>query len=516
MRLVFAIGCVLILVSSVSAVAKSDNGIDITLQRRDSVTDKLIVTSEKIDPARTALVMVDMWDRHWCRTYTERVANLTPRMNKILDAARKLGIQVVHAPSDVVEVYKDYPQRKAMIAIPDSPPSKEIKFSPPAHPVGKDCCECGPTQPCKTNSFGRWSRQQKDLKIAEGDLIGDCNNERELLSLCKHRGIDTLIYTGVASNMCVIGRQFGMINMKRHGLKTIFVSDLVQAITANGIDPADKTPDSNFTPAKGSAVIQRYLERHIAPSFENRQLISAAGMDPHSGDKRPHVVFVMAEQEYESEKTLPAFAKGELEEDFRCTFLLATANTGAGRNDVPGLDALYDADLLVLSMRRRALSVTQMDHLERFIRSGKPLVAIRVSIVPFQVKPEDRPDGHVSWHDFDQEVLGCHYRGYDKRSRETGCDVSIVNAAKGHAILRGIEVDSFHSKSWLYKLEPLAKSTTLLLQGRWSRDRPAEPVAFTNTYNGARVFYTSLGHPDDFKNESFRRLLANSIAWALK
>ena len=59
-----------------------------------------------------------MWDRHWCTTYTERVGNLVPRMNRTLAAARKLGIPVVHAPSDVVEFYQDYPQRKAMQAVP--------------------------------------------------------------------------------------------------------------------------------------------------------------------------------------------------------------------------------------------------------------------------------------------------------------------------------------------------------------------------------------------------------------
>ncbi|MHC4478854.1 MAG: ThuA domain-containing protein [Planctomycetota bacterium] len=315
--------------------------------------------------------------------------------------------------------------------------------------------------------------------------------------------------------MCVLYRQFGMINIKGYGFKMIFISDLVQAITANGLDPATKKPDWNFTPAKGSAIIQRYLEQHIASSFESRQLINAAGLNPTAGDKRPHIVFVLAEKEYESDATLPAFAAARLGKDLRCTFCFAKADKGQGRNDVPGLDALYDADLLVLSMRRRALPVTQMDHLERYIRSGKPIVGIRVSIVPFQVKPADRPDGHVLWHDFDQQVLGCHYRGYDRGSRQTGCDVWAADAAKNHPILRDIDPKGSHSTSWIYKLEPLAESTTLLMEGRWAEDEPVQPVAFTNTYNGARVFFTSLGHPDDFQNESFRRLLLNGVYWAL-
>ncbi|MHC4638549.1 MAG: ThuA domain-containing protein [Planctomycetota bacterium] len=494
----------------------ANNGIELNLQRRDPAEGTLIIDKKRVDPAKTAIVVIDMWDRHWCRTYTARVGNLVPRMNKTLDAARKLGIQVVFAPSDVADFYKDYPQRKSMQAIAAYAPPEKVAFNPPPEPKGKDCCECGPAQPCRSKSFGRWSRQHPDLKITEGDLLGDCNNERELLNFCRHQGIDTLIYMGVASNMCVLHRQFGMLNMGRYGFKMMFVSDLVQAITANGLDPGAKTPDWNFTPAKGSALVQRYLEKHIASSFESRQLITAAGMDRFAGDKRPHVVFVLAEQEYKSEETLPSFAKSYLEKDFRCTFLFARANKGEGRNDVPSLDALYDADLLILSMRRRALPVVQMDHLERYIRSGKPIIGIRVSIVPFQVKPEERPDGHVIWHDFDREVLGCQYAGYDMRSRKTGCDVWIAKNARMHPILNGIDPDGFHSTSWIYKLNPLAEGTTLLMEGRWSENERTEPVAFTNTFCGGRVFFTSLGHPDDFGNELFCKLLVNGVYWALK
>jgi len=166
-------------------------------------------------------------------------------------------------------------------------------------------------------------------------------------------------------------------------------------------------------------------------------------------------------------------------------------------------------------MRRRTLPVVQMDHLEHYIRSGKPIVAIRVSIVPFQVNPDQRPDGHVIWNDFDKEVLGCNYQGYDPASRETGSDVWVVDEAKEHPIIYGIDPSGFHSTSWLYKLNPLSDSTTLLTKGGWSEDQPEEPVTFTNTYEGGRIFYTSLGHPDDFEDDFFCKMLANAIYWAV-
>jgi hypothetical protein len=89
-------------------------------------------------------------------------------------------------------------------------------------------------------------------------------------------------------------------------------------------------------------------------------------------------------------------------------------------------------------------------------------------------------------------------------------------AGKTHRILTGVSVNNLSSAGSLYKVSPLEKDTTVLLVGTIP-NQPAEPIAWTHSYgpNQARVFYTSLGHPDDFKNTEFRRLLSNGIAWAL-
>ena len=176
-----------------------------------------------------------------------------------------------------------------------------------------------------------------------------------------------------------------------------------------------------------------------------------------------------------------------------------------------------EADLVVLSVRRRFPPVAQIDSLQRYIRSGKPLVAIRTSCVPFaESSGLRRPGpGHAVWQRFDQEVLGCNYQGYDPESRKTGCSVRMVPEAADHPILKGIEPAGFHSRSWLYRMRPLAEAVQPLLIGRWSEAAPPEPVAWTHTYHGGRIFYTSLGHPDDFQVPQFNRLLRNAIYWAL-
>lgn len=479
--------------------------LSVTAQTRDAAGHK-VRQKVALDPARTAIVVIDMWDRHWCATFTMRVGNLVPRMNRVMDAARKLGIQVVFAPSDVVEFYRDAPQRQAMLAIPQHPEPKTLGFNPPPPPGPTDFCECGPDEPCKDKSK-TWTRQHPALEIMPEDLIGDANNARELLNLCAERKIDTLLYAGVASNMCVLYRSMGLRNMKDHGLRTMVIADLVEAITSNGLD-ANKKLDRNMTPAGGSARVQRYIEQFVAPTIESRDLLDAAGMRP---DRRPHIVFLSAESEYDSRQTLPEFSL-RLANRYRITHLAATGKEGSGADDIPGLEALDYADLLVLFARRRALPVAQMDHLERFIRSGRPLIVLRTSTAAFQ--PAKAAPGHVIWERFDQEVLGCNYQGYNPKSRRTGCDVWCVPEAAGHPILKGV-APRWHSTSWLYRVRPLAPGTTVLVMGRWSTEDPDEPIAWINTYAGAKVFFTMLGHPDDFRCEPFVRLLHNAIHWAL-
>src|SRR5688572_12554323 len=68
-----------------------------------------------IDPRGTAIIICDMWDQHWCKGATERVAEMAPRMNEVVTAARKRGMFIVHAPSETMDFYKDTPQRKRAI-----------------------------------------------------------------------------------------------------------------------------------------------------------------------------------------------------------------------------------------------------------------------------------------------------------------------------------------------------------------------------------------------------------------
>jgi hypothetical protein len=122
--------------------------------------------------------------------------------------------------------------------------------------------------------------------------------------------------------------------------------------------------------------------------------------------------------------------------------------------------------------------------------------------------------GHASWPGFDAEVLGGNYTGHHGAGPQT--QLAAANEAADHPILRGVPLDELLGNGSLYRTSPLAESAKPLLIGS-IEGHPSEPVAWTNLAGDkqARVFYTSLGHEEDFANPVFRKLLVNALFWAL-
>lgn len=226
----------------------------------------------------TAMVIIDLWDRHWCVSATQGVASLVPGLNRFLEAARRLDVPVIFAPSDVVEFYQEYPQRQAVLAIPPAPQPEPKPFDPPLPPWGiTGGCECGPERPCATRMV--WTRQHPDLYIAPQDLIVNCNDNRELWAVCQSRRLTHLIYAGVHANMCVSYTRSSSIRpMIRLGLECLLVRDLTAAITGNGYDPDRGVLDPELTPAEGTRRVVRHLERYFCPTIHSRDFLAAAGI----------------------------------------------------------------------------------------------------------------------------------------------------------------------------------------------------------------------------------------------
>jgi type 1 glutamine amidotransferase len=151
-----------------------------------------------------------------------------------------------------------------------------------------------------------------------------------------------------------------------------------------------------------------------------------------------------------------------------------------------------------------------MKHLREFLDRGGPLIGLRTASHAFDSRGA-APKGRDEWPRFDADVLGGNYRGH--YAAGPVATIAAVAGATDHPILKGVELPLLSNGS-LYRPSPLAAGVQLLLLGTIP-DQPPEPVAWTNRYKNSRVFYTSLGHPDDFKSPEFRKLLINAVFWAM-
>ncbi len=236
--------------------------------------------------------------------------------------------------------------------------------------------------------------------------------------------------------------------------------------------------------------------------------------------KRPHIVFVSGDHEYGSESTFPILA-AELETHYgmRTTVLKSFPDENAEEN-IPGLEALANADVAVFFLRWRRLPAEQIEHIRKYLNSGKPVVAFRTTTHAFNY-----PKGHPMeiWNSFAPAYLGAPPgwgNGHYHYGHKSSTDVRIVAGAESDPILTGV-APSFHVRSWLYHVLPNfpPADAKQLLIGRSvdseKKDPVENPVAWTwrNKAN-AKVFVTTLGHPEDFQVESFQRLVINGIHWA--
>ena len=454
---------------------------------------------------KTAIVICDMWNDHYCRNSARRVAEMAPRMNETIAAARKKGVLIIHCPSGCMKVYEDTPQRKLARQAPrvkTKIPLESWCFLSPSNespmPVMTD-------QPCDDKLPIReakrfYEKQIDTLEIAEGDAITD---SAEAYYLMKQRGIENVIIMGVHTNMCVLGRPFGIRQMVAQGQNVVLVRDLTDTM----YNPEEAPFVNHFT---GNDLVFEHIERHWCPTITSGDIRGDGKNFRFPGDKRKHLVVVMAEKEYKTDQTLPGFVLSELGKDFKISHVFADPKN---RGELPGVEVVAEADIILLSVRRRNLPKAQLDLFRKHIAAGKPLVGIRTASHPFHQNKDGAPKGLDEWRDFDPAVLGGSYHGHHGSKLTTFA--RIESGAAEHSILKGITNRQFQTFGSLYQVRPLAKTTTVLMTGNARGVKEREPVAWTNQGPaGNRIFYTSLGHPYDFTITPFRVMLRNAVYWA--
>jgi len=462
------------------------------------------------NPSETAIIICDMWNQHWCKGATSRVAELAPWMNEIVSKARDMGIMIIHSPSGTVNFYENHPARKRAQNAPKAANlPKDIskwcrwideKEKTTGYPIDDSDggCDCQPT--CKQGS--PWRRQVETIEIRNEDAISDSGVE--VWNLLEQRGIDNVIVMGVHTNMCVLGRPFGLRNMARYGKNVVLMRDMTDTMYNSRMRPFV----SHFT---GTDLIVEHLEKYVCPTITSTAFTGQPRFC-FRNDKRPRVVFISAESEYKAEQSLPEFAH-ELETKYGlcCEILQGSIKRDSkNRNYIAGMEALTNADLAVLFVRRRALPAEQMKYFRSYLDNGRPLIGLRTASHAFDTRG-NTPAGYAEWQKLDPEVLGGNYHGHHGNGPK--CAVTVAAGADSHPILAGVQMP-FTSNGSLYEVRPLTDSTTRLLIGTIP-DKEPEPVAWTNRYKKSRIFYTSLGHPDDFGNAQFRRMLINAVFWAM-
>ena len=485
---------------------------------------KPAVRVEKWNPDETAIIVCDMWDSHHCYNAVQRVNDVAGRMNEFLEAARGAGALVIHSPSSCVEPYADHPARVQAQRAPAADnlpadigewcyeiPSEEEATYPIDQTDGGE--DDDPEVHRKwheelaaagKNPAAPWTRQTDALQIKDVDAITDSGVE--VWNLLEARDIDNVILVGVHTNMCVLGRPFGLRQMAKNGRNVVLTRDLTDTM----YNPAMWPHVNHHT---GTDLIIEHIEKHVCPTILSSDLI---GGPPHRffDDKRPTLAVIVSEFEYETYKTLPAFAHQHLGKDFRVVYAI---NDDPDNHNLPGLEVLETADSAILSLWRRTLPPEQLQLVRNFVAAGKPLVGVRTTSHAFATRDETTPAGRATWQRFDRDVLRGNYHGHFGNHADQGdppTQVSIHPAAKSNPLVAGFPAGEFTVASWLYKMGPLIEPAVPLLMGRVG-DQAPQPVAWTvSPAAGQRIFYTSLGSQDDFERPEFQQLLTNAVYWA--
>ena len=243
----------------------------LTLRSRARTDGTIAEKPVTLEPLKTAIIVCDMWDDHWCRSAARRVTELAGPMNEMLKAARKKGIFIIHAPSSVTDFYKNTPQRRLAQAAPFAKTPVPLATAPrwgtawcwtdPKHeavlPVDDSDMGCSCTDR-KCEIVPPWKRQHPAIELGPNDALTD--DGQETWNLLTIGSIDNVILCGVHLNMCVLGRPFAIRQQVYLGKNVMFMRDMTDSM----YNPERPPGVDHFT---GHDLIIAHVERHWCPSL---------------------------------------------------------------------------------------------------------------------------------------------------------------------------------------------------------------------------------------------------------
>jgi hypothetical protein len=260
-----------------------------------------------------------------------------------------------------------------------------------------------------------------------------------------------------------------------------------------------------------------------------------------------HIVLISGDEEYRSEEALPQLGKILANRHgFRCTVLFAIdPRTGEinpnHRSHIPGLQHLESADLAIFFLRFRDLPDEQMAHIDRYLRSGRPVVGLRTSTHAFHLSPQSsfrhydfRHTGDDWEGGFGRKILGETWIAHHGEHGRESTRGIIAPGAREHPIVRGIRDGDIWGPTDVYRVRlPLSGDSNVLVLGQvlagmqpdaapvaGPKNDPMMPIAWVKTYEvepgkRGRVFTTTMGSSVDFQSEGLRTLVVNAVYWCL-
>ncbi len=221
---------------------------------------KPVTLTQTFPTGETAILICDMWDKHWCSGASNRVDALARKMAPVIDLARANHVQIIHSPSEVMQFYKDTPQRLLIQGIAKAEPPAPLGLTDPPLPIddASGGCDTG------DKVYKAWSREHAGLRIAGDDVISD--NGTEVYSFLRQKGIKNLLVMGVHTNMCILKRSFAIRQMTNWGIRCVLVRDLTDTM----YDPKDRPFVSHD---RGTELVVQHIEKYWGPSVLSADVV---------------------------------------------------------------------------------------------------------------------------------------------------------------------------------------------------------------------------------------------------
>lgn len=211
--------------------------------------------------ASCALILCDVWDKHWSQGAVDRLDAMLPAMEQVVQSARSQGVHIIHAPSETMDFYAEMPARQRILTIPSVTPPPDRDMPTPPLPV--DASDGG-SDTGEADWHKAWSRQHPAISVdQERDVISDSGPE--IYSYLHHRQIRQVLIMGVHTNMCILNRSFAIKQMVRWGVQIALVRDLTDTMYNPAMAPY-------VSHDAGTQLVIGYIERFWCPTVESRDL----------------------------------------------------------------------------------------------------------------------------------------------------------------------------------------------------------------------------------------------------